>query len=97
MQKGDEALPSIILAGRALLVKMHITLELHGIFGSNFVLMYFNIRPATGMKNCDEVSLSIILTGRALLVKMLITLEPDGMFGSNFCILMYFNIVQPLV
>ena len=45
MQKGDEASPSIILAGRALLVKMLITLEPPGIFGSNFVYlnMYFNI------------------------------------------------------
>ena len=42
MKKGDEALPSIILAGRALLVKMLITLEPHGIFGSNCILMYFN-------------------------------------------------------
>ena len=37
MQNGDEASPSIILAGQALLVKMLITLERHGIFGSNFV------------------------------------------------------------
>ena len=37
MQKGDEASPSIILVGRALLVKMHMTLEAHGIFGSNFI------------------------------------------------------------
>ena len=37
MQKGDEASPSIILAGRALLVKMFITLEPDGIFGLNFV------------------------------------------------------------
>ena len=37
MQKGDEASPSIILAGQALLVKMLITLEPRGIFGSNFV------------------------------------------------------------
>ena len=37
MKKGDEALESIILAGRALLVKMLITLEPHRIFGSNFV------------------------------------------------------------
>ena len=36
MQKSDEASPSIILAGRAILVKMLITLEPHGIFGSNF-------------------------------------------------------------
>ena len=39
MKKGDEASPSIILAGRALLVKMLITLEPHGIFGSNFVYL----------------------------------------------------------
>ena len=37
MKKGDEASPSIILACRALSVKMLITLEPHGIFGSNFV------------------------------------------------------------
>ena len=34
MQNGDEASPSIILVGRALLVKILITLEPHGIFGS---------------------------------------------------------------
>ena len=39
MQKGDEASPSIILAGQALLVKMLINLEPHGIFGSNFVYL----------------------------------------------------------
>ena len=37
MQKGDKASLSIILAGRALLVKMLITLESHGIFGSSLV------------------------------------------------------------
>ena len=39
MKKGDKASPSIILAGQALLVKMLITLEPHGIFGSNFVYL----------------------------------------------------------
>ena len=39
MQKGDEASPSIILAGRALLVKMLITVEPHDIFFLNFVYM----------------------------------------------------------
>ena len=45
MKKFDEASPSFILAGRALLVKLLITLEPDGIFGSNFVYldMYFNI------------------------------------------------------
>ena len=41
MQNGDEASPSIILAGQALIVKMLITLEPHGIFGSNFILLGF--------------------------------------------------------
>ena len=36
MKKGDEASPSIILAGRALVVKMHITLEPCCAFGSKF-------------------------------------------------------------
>ena len=37
MKKCDEASPSTNLAGRALLVKMLITLEPDGIFGSNFI------------------------------------------------------------
>ena len=37
MKKGDVALLGIILAVRAHLVKLLITLEPHGIFGSNFV------------------------------------------------------------
>ena len=41
MQNGDEALPSIILAGRVLLVKMLITLEPHDIFASNFETYVF--------------------------------------------------------
>ena len=44
MQNGDEALPSIILAGRALLVKMLITVEPHGIFAQIlYTYMYFII------------------------------------------------------
>ena len=44
MQNGDDASSSIILAGRALLMKMLITLEPCGIFCSNFVYyMNFNI------------------------------------------------------
>ena len=39
MKKCDDASPSIILAGLALFVKMLITFELHGIFGSNFVYL----------------------------------------------------------
>ena len=39
MPNGDKASPSIILAGRAFLVKILITLEPHDIFASNFVLL----------------------------------------------------------
>ena len=39
MKKCDQASPSIIFAGRALLVKMLISLEPDGIFGSNFVYL----------------------------------------------------------
>ena len=39
MQNGEEASPSIILAGQALLVKMLISLGPHGIFCSNFVYL----------------------------------------------------------
>ena len=42
MPNGDEASRSFTLAGRILLVKMLITLELHGIFGSNFVYYYLH-------------------------------------------------------
>ena len=38
-KKCDEALPSIILVGRALLVKMLITLEPDSIFGLNLVYL----------------------------------------------------------
>ena len=56
MRNGDEASPNIILAGLALLVKMRITLEPCGSFGSNFLYLC----PATSMQNSDEASLSII-------------------------------------
>ena len=41
MKKGDKASLSIILAGRALLVKMFITLEPRYTFGSNFEYLFF--------------------------------------------------------
>ena len=90
MKKRDEASPSIILAGGALLVKMLITLEPHGIFGSNFVHLCILTLSSHLYEKGDETSPSIILAGQALLVKMLITLEPHGVFCSNFvylCIL----------
>ena len=65
MQKGDEVSPNIILAGRALLVKMLITLEPHGIFGSNFVYLCILTLSSHWYEKGDEASTSIILAGRA--------------------------------
>ena len=87
MEKFDEALPSIILAGRALLVKMLITLEQDGIFVSNFVYLCILTLSSHWYEKGDKPSPSIILASRALLVKMLIILEPHGIFGSNFAYL----------
>ena len=77
MQKGD-------MAGRALLVKMLITLEPHGIFGSNFVYLCSLTLSSHWYKKGNKASSSIILVGQALLLEMLITLEPRGAFDSNF-------------
>ena len=41
MKKGDKASPSIILAGRALVVKILITFEPHYAFASNFEYFFF--------------------------------------------------------
>ena len=79
-KKVDEASPSIILAGRALLVKMPITLKLHGIFGSNFVYLSILTLSSHCYEKSDEAAPSIIFVGRPLLVKVLITLEPHGMW-----------------
>ena len=58
MRNGDEASHSIILA---LLVKMVITLEPCGSFGSIFFITYvFLHSPATSMQSSDEASLSIV-------------------------------------
>ena len=54
MKKCDEASPSIILAGQALLSKILITLEPHGIFCSIFYTYVFKHCLATGMQNGHE-------------------------------------------
>ena len=59
---------------------MLITLEPHGIFGSNFANLFILTFPATGMQNGDGALSSIILAGQGLLVKMLIALEPHHIF-----------------
>ena len=60
MKKGDEASLIIISAGRALLVKKLITLEPHGIFGSNYVHLRILTLPSHKLQNGDEASPSII-------------------------------------
>ena len=80
MKKCDEASPSIILVGRAILVKMLIPLAC----GSNFVFLCIltlsSHRYAKWFRGFTEHHLA----DRALLVKMLITLGQHGIFGSNF-------------
>ena len=86
MQKCDEASPSIILAGRALLVKMLITFEPHGIFGSNFV--YLCILTLSShwyeKKNVTRLHRASFWPVDFFFVKLLITLEQEGIFCSNF-------------
>ena len=72
------------MAGRALLVKMLITLEPDGLFGSSFVYLCTLTLTSHWNEKCDEASPSIILADRAPLVKMLITLGLRYAFGSNF-------------
>ena len=68
-------------------MKMLITLETPGIFGSNFVFLCILKLSLHWYAKC------IILASQALLVKMLITLERHGIIVSNFLIFMYFNSV----
>ena len=92
LQNGDEASPSIILAGQALLMKKFVILKLRGI------LFKFCIHcPTAGMQNDDEASPNIILAGQALLVKVLITLGPHGIFCSIFVYSCILNIAQQLM
>ena len=56
MQNGDQGLSSIILAGSGLIVKVLITLELHGIriLIKFSMLIYFNI---TAIQVCETVTM----------------------------------------
>ena len=54
-------------------MKLLVTLEAHGIFGSNFCIFF--ILPVTGRQIGDEGLPSIILASHGLLVEMLIILE----------------------
>ena len=63
MENGDEASPSIILAGRALLMKMLMTIEPRGIFCSSFVYYCILTLSNRWYGNGDEASPSINLAG----------------------------------
>ena len=89
MKNGDAVSPSIILAGRALLLKMLITLEPRGIFGSNLVYLCFLTLSSHWHPKRDEASPSIILAGLALLVKLLLSLETRGICVSKFVYLLF--------
>ena len=65
MQNGDESSLSNILAGRALLVKMLITLDSMLYFVQILYTYIFKYCLATGMQNGDEASPSIILASRS--------------------------------
>ena len=56
MQNGDEALSLIILAGRGILVKVHITLEPHHIFRSNLHTYTFYIVETLVRKTVTRLS-----------------------------------------
>ena len=67
---------------RQQLVKMLITIEPHGIFGSNLAYMYLYILKLFSLwcENGNEALPGISSVDRGLLVKMLRTLEPHGLF-----------------
>ena len=76
----DEGLLSIISVGCGKIVKMLITLELHGIFRSNFSYLFILTVSSHSMQKVNKALLSIILASQCFLVKMLITLEPHHIF-----------------
>ena len=80
----EEAMLSISPVSRGPLVKMIITFEPHGIFGSNFADFFILSLSIHWYANGDEALSSIILSGQGLLVKLLLTLEPYGIFRSDF-------------
>ena len=94
MQNGDEASPSIILAGRALLVKMLITLEFRGIFASNFVyLCILTLSSHCHAKRWRGFVKHHFGWSSSFTENAHNSWTP-WYIHFNFCILMYFNIVR---
>ena len=73
----EEGLLGIISATCDQLVKSLITLELHGVFESNFGYLFILTLPSHQYANGNEAFSSIIWAEWGLLVKMLMTLEPQ--------------------
>ena len=96
MQHGDEASPSIILASRALLVKMLITLEPYGISASNFVYLCI----LTLSSHCHAKRWRGFVEHHFGRLSSLSENAHNSWTPSyiyfKFCILMYLNIVQQL-
>ena len=67
------------------LMKILITLEPYGMFGSSFAHLFVLILSShPGLQNGGESLPNIILVCQGRSVKMLIALEPHGIFKSNF-------------
>ena len=84
MKKGDEASPSISLAGRALLVKMLITLVPHGIFCSNFVYLCILTMSSHWYEKRGQCFTEHHFGQSSSFLERLITLESPYAFGSIF-------------
>ena len=76
----DEGLLSISPICSGQLVKILLTLEPYGIFGSTFAYLYIYILSSHWYANGDEGLPIIILAGRDLLVKIPITLKLHDIF-----------------
>ena len=77
----DEGLLSIISASYGQLKKKFITLEPHGIVGSNFTYLFILTSSShLYAKKGDEAWPIIILAGQGLIVKMLITFKPHHIY-----------------
>ena len=87
MQNSEEASPSIILAGGALLVKMLISMEPRGAFDSNFVYFCILTLSSHWFSKHRQGFTGHYFGQSSFLVKMLITLGPHGIFSSYFACL----------
>ena len=82
MQNGDDALPSIILAGQGLLVKMLITLEPHNIFYHFLILKHF-LKLAGKMTKKKIVTPGYISLPNGKPVKIILQNKTSSYTGHN--------------